>query len=198
MFCTKPFAPHSVAPTRRNGLGGNQVTSMAWATGGRSALPGEWRRRRPAVLPESCVASAYSPRGAWLPPVAIALVAAGYLPEGTASVVARWSPRPSATGRRSALPGEWRRSRPAVSPAIVPAAEEPFGLHSPRAAWLPPVAIASVVAGYPPAGIGHTRRTHSIGSTSWRRSASGCRRAPTPSRRTGRRRRSQACSSRPW
>src|SRR5690554_6044321 len=72
------FAPHSVAPTSSNGLCGSRIGSRAW---------GHYSPRI-AWLPPVAMASVvgrmgsrawghYSPRIAWLPPVAMASVVAG-------------------------------------------------------------------------------------------------------------------------
>jgi hypothetical protein len=142
-----PFAGQSPAPTGRvqppprrclpsprrawlppagTSLCGNRMISVAWVTGGRSALPSEWRRRRPGGVagvtacrpgalrspfagqspaptgrvqppPRRCLPS---PRRAWLPPAGTSLC-------GNRMISVAW-----VTGGRSALPSEWRRRRP--------------------------------------------------------------------------------------
>src|SRR5690554_6197541 len=113
------------------------------ATGGRSALPGEWRRRRPGGVASvgACRQEPFglhSPGKAQLPqnpgatqerPEATTLGATG----GRSAPLVRLE----TTGGRSALPGEWRRRRPGGVASVGACRQEPFGLHSPGKAQLP-------------------------------------------------------------
>jgi hypothetical protein len=109
-------------PPAGTSLCGNRMISVAWVTGGRSALPSEWRRRRPGGVagvttggrsappsewrrrrPAALTAYVWlapSPRRAWLPPAGTSLC-------GNRMISVAW-----VTGGRSALPSEWRRRRP--------------------------------------------------------------------------------------
>src|SRR5690554_5681909 len=112
-------------------------------TGGRSALPGEWRRRRPGGVASvgACRQEPFglhSPGKAQLPqnpgatqerPEATTLGATG----GRSAPLVRLE----TTGGRSALPGEWRRRRPGGVASVGACRQEPFGLHSPGGAQLP-------------------------------------------------------------
>src|SRR5690554_2868466 len=125
-------------------------------TGGRSALPGEWRRRRPGGVASvgACRQEPFglhSPGKAQLPqnpgatqerPEATTLGATGGRPAPLVRLEAtggRSAPlvRLEATGGRSALPGEWRRRRPGGVASVGASRQEPFGLHSPGKAQLP-------------------------------------------------------------